>query len=155
MIATPLQAARSERGAGPASPAPGWAAGEELGRSALRVLVVDDDRDEVLTLVALLREEGYDARGSYRGKDVLDLVRDFDPQAVLLDIGMPDLNGYEAARLVRSRYGSASPLLIAVTGWKKASDRLLAELAGFDHHVAKPYDPQLLLSLLRGLEHRT
>ena len=155
MIATPLQTASRERGAGESSPAPGWAAGEELGRSALRVLVVDDDRDEVLTLVALLREEGYDARGSYRGKDVLDLVRDFDPQAVLLDIGMPDLNGYEAARLVRSRYGSASPLLIAVTGWKKASDRLLAELAGFDHHVAKPYDPQLLLSLLRGLENRT
>ena len=118
------------------------------------MLVVDDERDEVLTLVALLRDEGYDARGAYRGKDALELVRDFDPQAVLLDIGMPDLNGYEAARLIRKRYGSASPLLVAVTGWKKPSDRLLAELAGFDHHVAKPYDPQLLLSLLKALESR-
>jgi len=124
------------------------------GRDALRVLVVDDDHDELITLVALLRDEGYDVRGSNRGKDVIDLVRDFDPHAVLLDIGMPDLNGYEGCRLIRTRYGSASPLLIAVTGWKKASDRLLAQLAGFDHHVAKPYDPQLLLSLLQALENR-
>jgi CheY-like chemotaxis protein len=147
-------AAGRDKGSDRASDPRAWAEAEGLGRSALRVLVVDDDRDEVLTLVALLRDEGYDARGAHRGKDVLDLVRDFDPHAVLLDIGMPDLNGYEAARLVRGRYGSASPLLIAVTGWKKASDRLLAELAGFDHHVAKPYDPQLLLSLLKSIETR-
>ena len=151
---TALQTASRDRSTGPSALAPGWGEGERLAPSALRVLVVDDDRDEVLTLVALLRDEGYDARGSYNGKDVLDLVRDFDPHAVLLDIGMPDLNGYEGCRLIRGRYGSASPLLIAVTGWKKASDLLLAELAGFDHHVAKPYDPQLLLSLLRSLENR-
>ena len=150
----PLQSASRDRAAGDASRAAEWTQGERLGREALRVLVVDDDRDEVLTLVALLRDEGFDARGSDRGKDALDLVRDFDPQAVLLDIGMPDLNGYEACRLIRSRYGSASPLLIAVTGWKKPSDRLLAQLAGFDHHVAKPYDPQLLLSLLKSSENR-
>ena len=154
MILTALQTASRDRAAGPPAHAAGWPEAEGLGRSARRVLVVDDDRDAVLTLVALLRDEGYDARGSYNGKDVLDLVRDFDPHAVLLDIGMPDLNGYEGCRLIRGRYGSASPLLIAVTGWKKASDRLLAELAGFDHHVAKPYDPRLLLSLLRSLENR-
>ena len=154
VIVNPLQTASRDRAAGVAAHAAGWAEGDGVGRNALRVLVIDDDRDEVLTLVELLRSEGYDARGSYRGKDVLDLVRDFDPQAVLLDIGMPDLNGYEACRLIRNRYGSASPLLIAVTGWKKASDRLLAQLAGFDHHVAKPYDPQLLLSLLKSSENR-
>lgn len=144
----------SGRDSNAAPNAAAWAEAERPSRDARRVLVVDDDRDEVLTLVALLRDERYDARGSYRGKEVLDLVRDFDPHAVLLDIGMPDLNGYEAARLVRGRYGSASPLLIAVTGWKKASDRLLAELAGFDHHVAKPYNPQHLLSLLKSIEGR-
>ena len=148
-----LQSAGRHRGSDPLAPVTQHQ-GERIATGALRVLVVDDDRDEVLTLVALLRDEGYEARGAYRGKDVLDLVRDFDPQAVLLDIGLPDLNGYEAARMVRNRYGSASPLLIAVTGWKKASDRLLAQLAGFDHHVAKPYDPQLLLSLLRPLQSR-
>jgi len=153
VIGYPLQTAGRDRGSSLAvSAVPNE--GEGAARNALRVLVVDDERDEVLTLVALLRDEGYEARGAYRGKEVLDLVRKFDPHAVLLDIGLPDLNGYEAARQIRSRYGSASPLLVAVTGWKKASDRMLAEMAGFDHHVAKPYDPQLLISLLKSLENR-
>lgn len=134
------------------SPAPaGSPEHAEAPRAELRILVVDDERDAVLTLVALLRDEGYDARGAYRGKEVLDLIRDFAPHAVLLDIGMPDLNGYEVARQIRSRWGSMAPLLIAVTGWKQSSDKMLATMAGFDHHVAKPYDPQALLSLLAPL----
>jgi DNA-binding response OmpR family regulator len=124
---------------------------EGAGRYALRVLVVDDDRDAVLTLMALLRDEGYETRGAYRGREALDAVRDFAPHAVLLGIGMPDLNGYDAARRIRERYGESGPLLIAVTGWKQSSDRMLAEMAGFDHHVAKPYDPQALLALLKPL----
>jgi DNA-binding response OmpR family regulator len=124
-------------------------------RAELRVLVVDDERDAVLTLVALLRDDGYDARGAYRGKEVLDLIRDFAPHAVLLDIGMPDVNGYEVARQIRQRWGNVAPLLIAVTGWKQSSDRMLATMAGFDHHVAKPYDPQALLSLLAPLRDST
>jgi DNA-binding response OmpR family regulator len=126
--------------------------GEAAGRYALRVLVVDDERDAVLTLMALLRDEGYEVRGSYRGKDVMDIVREYAPHAVLLDIGMPDLNGYEVARKIRSRYGDEhGPLLVAVTGWNKSADRMLAQMAGFDHHVAKPYDPQALLALLKPL----
>lgn len=127
------------------------ARGREGGRvadSRVRVLVIDDERDAVLTLVSLLREEGYDARGAYRGMEVLDLVRDFNPAAVLLDIGMPDLNGYEAARKIRERYGELRPMLIAVTGWNKSADKMLAKIAGFDHHVGKPYDPGALLALL-------
>jgi DNA-binding response OmpR family regulator len=127
----------------------------DASRAELRVLVVDDERDAVLTLVALLRDEGYDARGAYRGKEVLDLIRDFAPHAVLLDIGMPDLNGYELARQIRHRWGNVAPLLIAVTGWKQSSDKMLATMAGFDHHVAKPYDPQALLSLLAPLRDST
>ena len=136
------------------SPPPVWATSAEHagpGRSPLRVLVVDDERDAVLTLMALLRDEGYEVRGAYRGKVVLDLIRDFAPHAVLLDIGMPDLNGYEVARQIRGRWGELAPLLVAVTGWKKSADRLLAQMAGFDHHVAKPYEPQTLLALLRPL----
>lgn len=79
--------------------------------------------------MALLRDEGYETRGAYRGKDVLDVVRDFAPHAVLLDIGMPDINGCEAARQIRRRYGERGPMLIAVTGWKKSADKLLAEMA--------------------------
>jgi CheY-like chemotaxis protein len=76
------------------------------------------------------------------------------PDAILLDIGMPKITGYEAARRLRQRYGDECPMLIAVTGWKQASDKILASLAGFDHHVAKPYDPNALIALLSKLEAR-
>ena len=115
----------------------------------LRVLVADDDRDAVDSLMELLREEGYEVRGVFGGRAVLDSVRDFAPDVVLLDIGMPHINGYEAARTLRERYASARPLLIAVTGRADANDRNLAALAGFDDHVAKPYDPNELLARLR------
>jgi DNA-binding response OmpR family regulator len=143
-------AGRDSRSTRPPVPE-GSAENADASRSELRVLVVDDERDAVLTLVALLRDEGYDARGAYRGKEVLDLIRDFAPHAVLLDIGMPDLNGYDVARQIRQRWGNVAPLLIAVTGWKQSSDKMLATMAGFDHHVAKPYDLQVLISLLAPL----
>jgi CheY-like chemotaxis protein len=114
----------------------------------LRVLVADDEPDAVKTLTALLREEGHEVRGVHSGPGVLIGVRDFGPDVVLLDIGMPHVNGYQVARTLRERYGSARPLLIAVTGRPRPRDRTLAQLAGFDHHVAKPYDPEELLALL-------
>jgi DNA-binding response OmpR family regulator len=117
----------------------------------LRILVADDDRDAVGTLLELLRDEGHEVRGVYTGLDVLDSVRDFSPDAVLLDIGMPRVSGYEVARELRIRYASARPVLIAVTGRNDASDRMLAQMAGVDHHVAKPYDPAALLSLIAQL----
>ena len=116
----------------------------------LRILVADDDRDAVQSLMLLLREHGHEVRGVYTGLDVLNKVRDFAPDAVLLDIGMPHINGYEVARALRERYASARPMLIAITGRNQASDRKLAQLAGFDHHLAKPYDPGALLALLRS-----
>jgi two-component system CheB/CheR fusion protein len=76
-------------------------------------------------------------------------VRDFGPDVVLLDIGMPQISGYEVARALRERYASARPLLVAITGHSKPTDRTLAQLAGFDHHFAKPYDSNALLALLR------
>jgi DNA-binding response OmpR family regulator len=115
----------------------------------LRILVADDDRDAVGTLLELLRDEGHEVRGVYTGLDVLDSVRDFSPDAVLLDIGMPHVNGYEVARELRMRYASARPLLIAITGRNDRRDRVLAQLAGFDHHLGKPCDPRQLLELLR------
>jgi CheY-like chemotaxis protein len=120
-------------------------------RRSLRVLVADDDRDEVLTLVALLREEGHETHAAYGGRDVMRMVREFAPDVVLLDIGMPDRNGYDLARQITLRYADRRPRLIAVTAWTKPSDRMLSEMAGFDHHVPKPYDPRELLSLIRPL----
>ena len=116
-----------------------------------RVLIADDDRDGALTLSTLLELEGYEVRTVHGGQEALDSAREFKPDVVLLDIGMPKVTGYDAARRLRQRYGEDCPVLIAVTAWKQASDKILANLAGFDHHVAKPYDPNELIRLLAKL----
>jgi len=104
-----------------------------------------------MTLAAILNDEGHDVREVYRGIEALRLMANFDPDVALVDIGMPGMTGYDVAREVREHYGTARPLLIAVTGWKKPSDRILAQLAGFDHHLPKPFDSQRLLELLEPL----
>ena len=119
-----------------------------------RVLVADDDKDAVLILTALLRDEGYEVRGVHRGAEVLDAVFNFAPDVVLLDIGMPKMSGYDVARTLRERYGSARPALIAVTGRAGEADRQQARAAGFEHHVAKPYQPGELLRLIGQLSGR-
>ena len=122
------------------------AAGEPL-----RVLIADDDRDGTVTLSTVLELEGYQVRAVHGGQDALDAAREFRPHAVVLDIGMPKVTGYDCARRLRQRYGEDCPMLIALTGWKQASDKILANLAGFDHHVAKPYEPAELIRLLAKL----
>jgi len=119
---------------------------------ALRILLADDDRDATLSLSTLLKLEGYEVRHVYDGGATLQAVREFEPDIVLIDIGMPKMTGYDVARHIRERYGKDRPVLVALTGWKQASDRILATLAGFHHHVAKPYDPGALLQLIRKLE---
>ena len=133
---------------------PGTSASREEAATAarpLRVLLADDDCDGARTLAALLELEGYEVRTVHGGQDALDAAREFRPDVALLDIGMPKITGYEVARRLTQRYGERCPVLVAVTGWKQASDRILATLAGFDHHVAKPYDPNTLISLLAKL----
>jgi CheY-like chemotaxis protein len=120
----------------------------------LRILVADDDTDAVHSLTALLRREGYQVRGVHRGAEVLQAIFHFAPDVVLLDIGMPQMTGYEVARALRERYGSARPALIAVTGRAGEADRQQARAAGFEHHVAKPYDPAALLRLIAELSAR-
>lgn len=116
---------------------------------SLRVLVVDDDRDTVLTLMALLREEGHETQGVYNGRDALQAIRDFDADAVILDIAMPQLSGWDTARQVREAVGRARPLLIALSGqYTKSADRVLSQIAGFDYYLTKPCDPNVLLALL-------
>jgi len=119
-----------------------------------RILVADDDTDAVLSLTTLLREEGYEVRGVHRGAEVLQAVFNFAPDVVLLDIGMPQMSGYDVARTLRERYGSARPALIAVTGRAGDVDRQQARAAGFEYHVAKPYEPRALLSLIHRLSAR-
>src|SRR5689334_16667278 len=107
-----------------------------------RVLVVDDDRDSRLSLALLLDDEGYDVEVAATVEQFWGSVDVFEPDVVLLDIGLTDhRNGYDLARGINARYRDFRPILIAVTAWDKPSDRMLAELAGFDHHIGKPYEP--------------
>lgn len=103
-----------------------------------------------MTLATILEHEGHEVREVYRGSEVLRMVRDFDPDVALIDISMPGMTGYDVARELRQVFGERRPTLIAVTGWKKTSDRILAQIAGFDHHLAKPFEAQALIDLLQS-----
>ena len=127
------------------------AEGAARAKRKLRILVADDERDQVATLAALLIDEGHEVREVYRGSEVTRMTREFDPDVALIDIGMPGMSGYEVARELRLEFGKRRPLLIAITGWKQSSDRILATLAGFDHHLPKPFDPKALLELIAAL----
>jgi diguanylate cyclase (GGDEF)-like protein/PAS domain S-box-containing protein len=115
-----------------------------------RVLLADDERDMVLTLSELLRQEGYETRGVFKGTDVLPAVEDFNPDVVLIDIAMPDRSGWEIAREIRARHGPERPTLIAISGmYKQTADQMLGRLGGFNYYLAKPCDPGVLFALLR------
>ena len=121
-------------------------------RRALRILVADDDGDTVETLATLLRLEGHEVREVLGGAEAVGAERAFAPDVLLLDIGMPHVTGYEVARRVRerhARHGKRGPLLIAVTCYQQPSDKILAQLCGFDHHLGKPFDTRALLKLLQ------
>jgi len=119
-------------------------------KSPIRVVVADDEPDAVLALRLLLQGAGHEVCGVGSGRRALDAVRDFGADVLLLDIGMPGMSGYDIAQELRQRYGSAKPLLIAVTGRNSPSDKALTRSLGFDHHIAKPYDPNALLALIAG-----
>jgi DNA-binding response OmpR family regulator len=114
----------------------------------LRILIADDDRDSVLTLALLLRQEGHDARFVYSGREVMKAIQDFEPEVVLLDIAMPLLSGWEVARMIRERLGRRITLIGISGKYNHSVDNILSEMVGFDHYVLKPYDPQALIALL-------
>ena len=115
-------------------------------------MIADDERDTVLTLGILLRSEGFDVRLLHTGADVPRAVAAARPHAVLLDISMPDRDGYELARELKSTYGDRCPMLIAVTARVSDADRTQALASGFNHYIAKPYDATELLQLLSSLQ---
>ncbi len=118
---------------------------------ALRIIIADDDRDTVLSLATILLQEGHEVREVYRGDAVVDQVRAYKPDVVLLDIGMPGLTGFEIARHMRQELGRARPLLIAVAAWNQKSAKVLGKLVGFDHYLTKPYSTAELLGLIAPL----
>jgi PAS domain S-box-containing protein len=122
-----------------------------LVRSRLRILVVDDNHDSVESLSMLLRMTGNDIRGAHDGLEAIEVAAGFRPDVVLLDIGLPRLNGYETARRLRAQDWGKQIVLIALTGWGQETDRRESFQAGFDHHLVKPVDPRRLMRLLANL----
>jgi signal transduction histidine kinase len=127
------------------------AAGSGGAREPLRprVLVVDDNTDFADTLGRMLEQMGHDVRVAHDGLAGLEAARAFRPHIAFLDIGMPQLNGYELARRLRALPATAASVLIAVTGWGQYSDRQAARDAGFDEHVVKPLEIERLQTLLQ------
>jgi PAS domain S-box-containing protein len=115
---------------------------------ARRILVVDDNRDAVDSLAMMLKLSGNDVEVAYEGASALRIAQSFHPDAVVLDIGLPGMDGYEVARRLRQQAETASALIIAVTGYGQKEDRERAHAAGFDHHLVKPIEVDMLLSLL-------
>jgi PAS domain S-box-containing protein len=126
------------------------AQGAELPHVSRKVLIADDDVDSAVSLSILLRGFGHETRVAHDGMKALELAEEFQPDVVILDIGMPELDGYEIARRIRVRPWSQGVSLIALTGWGQASDRELAMQAGFDAHVVKPADPHRLQQIVVG-----
>ena len=114
----------------------------------LRILVADDNRDTAQTLAMLLRLDGHDVRAVHDGAEALAIGDAFHPQLLLLDIGMPMLDGYETARQVRGRTWGRNAQLAALTGWGQESDRRKALDAGFQHHLVKPAEPEALRAVI-------
>jgi DNA-binding response OmpR family regulator len=114
-----------------------------------RVLVVDDYRDAAQASCMLLELLGHEARVAYNGRDALAEASAFDPEIVLLDLGLPDVSGYEVARELRRRARGKRLHLTAVTGWGDADERARTQAAGFDQHVMKPTDATKLEAILK------
>ena len=119
---------------------------------AYRVLVVDDNRDAASSLVLLLEIAGHKAARAHDGPSALEAAEKERPEVILLDIGLPTLNGYEVCRRIRARPWGASVMLIALTGWGQEEDRRRSHEAGFDGHLVKPVEYAELMTLLERLD---
>jgi CheY-like chemotaxis protein len=139
-LAAPLPKAIPPREAAPAGD-----------RSPRRVLVVDDNRDAADTLAMLVTGLGSAVRVAYEGAAALEIVPVFDPDIVLLDLGMPGMDGYEVARRIRQSPTGANIVLVAVTGWGEEKDQHRTREAGFDLHLVKPVRLDALRALLASL----
>lgn len=117
----------------------------------IRILVVDDNQDSADSLGLLLKLLGNEVRVAHDGLAAVDLANEFQPRVVLLDIGLPTLNGFEAAERIRQLPWGKQAIMIAVTGWGENVDRQRSKKAGFDYHLVKPVDPDVLTRLLQSL----
>jgi signal transduction histidine kinase/ActR/RegA family two-component response regulator len=142
LIALPFEA-------GPRSEPPVEAVPAVIPFGKLRVLIADDNRDAADTLAMVLSLDGYEVRTVYGGRAAVSAAETFRPDVALLDIGMPDMDGYAAAKSIRQQRSGIETYLVAITGWGQQDDKRRALEAGFATHVTKPVDPNLLRDLLR------
>ena len=142
----PLLVGRSLPGAEPQAPTISTTVGSQL-----RVLVVDDNVDAAESIAMLLSLEGYEVHSVHTAQEALDVAQSFQPQLVLLDIGLPGMDGYEVARRLRTQQRIERLHLVAITGYGQQSDRERAREAGFDEHLVKPVDPDALREVLGAI----
>jgi CheY-like chemotaxis protein len=117
---------------------------------ALRILIVDDNKDSADSMAMLQEIHGHEVRTASNGPEALEIAAAFSPEVVLLDIGLPGMDGYEVAQRLRAMPAMAKAFLIALTGYGTTEDRLRALQAGFDEHLAKPADLETLRQWLLG-----
>lgn len=113
-----------------------------------KILIVDDNQDAAESLSILLGLEGHEVRVAHLGKTAISIAQSFRPDVALLDIGLPDITGYDVAQKLRVEPWANSIQLIALTGWGQDHDRRRALDSGFDHHMSKPVDPEQLKCLV-------
>ena len=122
-----------------------------------RILIADDNRDWADALALLLAHDGHTVRTAYDGRAAVEIAREFLPNVVVLDIRMPHMTGFEAARLFSRSPSASRPLLIAMSGWPGEAEKLRATMSGFDHYFGKPVAPADILNLVKDTlqaEHR-
>lgn len=117
-------------------------------RSGQRVLIVDDNRDSAMSLATLLQLSGHVTREAFDGPEAIAAAREFRPDAVLLDIGLPSLDGHEVCRRLREELWGRDILIVALSGWGQSEDRRKSRAVGFDHHMVKPVKHDTLMQLL-------
>jgi CheY-like chemotaxis protein len=132
--------------------APTKQATAQAGARNVRVLVVDDNIDAADSLAVMLQLDGYDTRVEYSGEDALRTAEAFDPEVVVCDIGLPQMDGHEIARRLRADPRRAGTLLVAVTGWGSEEDKQRTQRAGFDFHLVKPVGLDSVQEILGRLE---
>ncbi len=123
-------------------------------KSNLRILIVDDNKDGADTLSMMMKILGNHTRTAYDGEEAVRAAIEFQPDVILLDIGLPKLNGYEACRRIKEQKNGHEILIIAQTGWGQDEDRQRTHDAGFDHHLVKPVDMTELNKLLAGIQNK-
>jgi CheY-like chemotaxis protein len=134
-------------------PIPRAGRGDPLAVTPLRVLVVDDNRDSAQTMQMLLEAAGHEVRSVYDGHSAIAAAEAWKPEAVLLDLGLPGMDGYEVAEWLRQMPITARVKLIAMTGYGQEEDRRRTTLSGFDAHLVKPVDMETLGRILKATRH--